>query len=182
MAKTESGVRARSDNPRARGPAPDFRRVQLPPRWNRRPRPTRHAKHFIDQGWTAVHLNFRQIDRAHRDFTDEQIEFLANIVRLYRGQPPEFAASANELFSERFPDGSYTDVNGLCRVATVTEIESRGWSLNPGRYVGTEVEDLEDEVFDEKLAAAYLELRELAARAAELEASVDGVLTQLPSR
>ena len=34
---------------------------------------------------------FRQIDRAHRDFTDEQLEFLANIVRLYRGEEPEFA-------------------------------------------------------------------------------------------
>jgi type I restriction enzyme M protein len=86
------------------------------------------------------------------------------------------------LFSKRFPDGSYADVNGVCRVATVAEVESQGWSLNPGRYVGTEIEDLEDEVFEEKLAAAHLELRELASRAAELEASVDSVLAQLLSR
>jgi len=125
---------------------------------------------------------FRQIDRAHRDFTDEQIEFLANIVRLYRGEEPELATGANELVSERFPDGTYTDVNGLCRVATLAEIEEQGWSLNPGRYVGTEVEDLDDEVFEEKLAAAQVELRELATRAGELEASVDHVLTQLLSR
>lgn len=124
---------------------------------------------------------FRQIDRAHRDFTDLQIEFLANIVRLYRGEEPEFAAGTNELFSERFPDGSYADINGLCRVATVAEIESQGWSLNPGRYVGTEIEDLEDEVFEEKLAAAHLELRGLASRATELEASVESVLSQLLS-
>ena len=39
---------------------------------------------FID----ARHI-FRQIDRAHRDFLPEQIEFLANIVRLYRGEEPE---------------------------------------------------------------------------------------------
>jgi type I restriction enzyme M protein len=125
---------------------------------------------------------FRQVDRAHRDFTDQQSEFLANIVRLYRGDEPEFAAGENELFSESFPDGSYADVNGLCRVATLAEIESQGWSLNPGRYAGTEIEDLEDEVFEEKLAAAHLELRELASRAAELEASVDSVLSQLLSR
>jgi type I restriction enzyme M protein len=125
---------------------------------------------------------FRQIDRAHRDFTDEQIEFLANIVRLYRGEDPEFADGANALFDERFRDGTYTDVKGLCRVASVAEIEEQGWSLNPGRYVGTEVEDLDDEVFEEKLAAAHLELRELAARAAELEAGVDHVLTQLLER
>jgi type I restriction enzyme M protein len=125
---------------------------------------------------------FRQIDRAHRDFTDEQIEFLANIVRLYRGEDPEFADGANALFDERFRDGTYADVKGLCRVASVAEIEEQGWSLNPGRYVGTEVEDLDDEVFEEKLAAAHVELRELAARAAELEAGVDHVLTQLLER
>lgn len=125
---------------------------------------------------------FRQIDRAHRDFTDEQIEFLANIVRCYRDEELEFATGTNELFSARFPGGTYTDVNGLCRVATVAEIEAQGWSLNPGRYVGTEVEDLDDEVFEEKLAAAHIELRELAARAAQLDAGVDRVLSQLLER
>ncbi len=49
------------------------------------------------------------------------------------------------------------DVPGLCKVATLDEIDAQGWSLNPGRYVGTEVEDLDDEVFEEKLAAAHLE-------------------------
>lgn len=52
----------------------------------------------------------------------------------------------------------------------------------PASYVGTEVEDLDDEVFEEKLAAARVELRELAARAAKLEASVDSVLSQLLQR
>lgn len=36
---------------------------------------------FLDARYT-----YRQIDRAHRDFTAEQIEFLANVVRLYRGE------------------------------------------------------------------------------------------------
>jgi type I restriction enzyme M protein len=51
---------------------------------------------------------FRQVDRAHREFTDDQIEFLANIVRLYRGEAPEFATGANALFAERFPAASYS--------------------------------------------------------------------------
>jgi len=63
----------------------------------------------------------------------------------------------------RYPEPRYSHVTGLCKVATIVEIEAQGWSLNPGRYVGTEVEDLDDEVFEEKLAAAHLELRELAA-------------------
>ena len=40
---------------------------------------------------------FRQVDRAHRDFTDEQLEFLANIVRLYRGEDPEQVAERQLL-------------------------------------------------------------------------------------
>jgi len=122
---------------------------------------------------------FRQVDRAHRDFTEEQLEFLASIVRLYRGEEPELAGDENALLSERFPDGVYADVKGLCKVATIEEIEEQGWSLNPGRYVGTEVEELEDEVFEEKLAAAHAELRALGARARELEEGVDEVLEQL---
>jgi len=125
---------------------------------------------------------FRQIDRAHRDFTDEQIECLANIVRLYSDEEPELENGSNELFEQYFPDETYVDVTGLCKVATIDEIEAQGWSLNPGRYVGTEVEDLDDEIFEEKLAAAHLELRELTARAEKLQAGVDLVLTQLLAR
>jgi hypothetical protein len=49
------------------------------------------------------------------------------------------------------------------------------------RYVGTEVEELEDEEFEEQLAAAHIELRKLDARARELHVAVDDVLTQLQS-
>lgn len=124
---------------------------------------------------------FRQVDRAHREFSEEQLEFLANIVRLHRGEEPELARGENALFAERFPDGTYADVKGLCKVATIEEIEAQGWSLNPGRYVGTDVEELDEEVFEEKLAAAQAELRTLGARARELEEGVDTVLGNLLS-
>ena len=87
---------------------------------------------FID----ARHI-FRQIDRAHRDFLPEQIELLANIVRLYRGEDVETVDGSDALLKEHFPDGTYVDVPGLCKVATRAEIEAQGWSLNPGRYTGT---------------------------------------------
>ena len=131
---------------------------------------------FIDARET-----FRQVDRAHRDFTEEQLEFLANIVRLYRGEKPELASGENPLFEERFPKGAYADVTGLCKVATIEEVEAQGWSLNPGRYVGTEVEELDDEVFEERLAEAQAELRTLGAKARELEGGIDEVLSKLLS-
>ena len=86
---------------------------------------------------------FRQIDRAHRDFTPEQIEFLANIVRLYRGEEPENWTTAARRCSRRSSKSfrKYADVAGLCKVATLNEIEAQGWSLNPGRYVGVTEQD-----------------------------------------
>ncbi len=78
---------------------------------------------------------YNQIDRAHRDWTPQQIEFLANIVRLWRGEKPEFEAGSEELLSKRFPADTYTDVPGLCAVTSIEELEVQGWSLNPGRYV-----------------------------------------------
>ena len=88
---------------------------------------------FIDARHT-----FRQVDRAHRKFSPTQIEYLANIVRVYRSEEPEFAAGGeNEVpgdepdLSVTFPAGEYADVAGLCKVATLPEIEAQGWSLNP---------------------------------------------------
>lgn len=107
---------------------------------------------------------------------------VADVVRLYRGEKPEFADGENALFAERFPDGVYADVKGLCKVASIAEIEAQGWSLNPGRYVGTEVEELDDEMFEEKLAAAHTELRTLGVKARELEEGVDAVLDRLLSQ
>jgi len=79
---------------------------------------------------------YNQIDRAHRDFTPEQGEFIANIVRLYRGEKPEDLYGGMKLTKEQFAGGKYEDVAGLCKVATLDEVEEQGWSLNAGRYVG----------------------------------------------
>ena len=145
---------------------------------------------FID----ARHI-FRQLDRAHRDFTEAQLEFLANVVRLYRGQPCEFKHDSetkiHELFTLPSPSGrgaggegkpaiGYADVAGLCKAATIQEIEQQGWSLNPGRYVGVaKGEDLSDEDFKEKLEALNEELEVLNAEARELEARISENVVEL---
>jgi type I restriction enzyme M protein len=89
---------------------------------------------------------FNQIDRAHRDWLPEQIEFLANIARLYRNEEVEVAVGSEYLLAESFPDGEYVDVPGLCAAASRAEVEKQGWSLNPGRYVG--VATVEDDGVD----------------------------------
>jgi type I restriction enzyme M protein len=116
---------------------------------------------------------FRQIDRAHRDFRPDQIELLANIVRLYRGEQPEFLDGSQEPVNELFPAGSYADIAGLCRVATIADIEAQGWSLNPGRYVGTETAAEDDGDFTERLAALHAEFTKLSDEADVLRRTVD---------
>ena len=135
---------------------------------------------FID----ARHI-YRQVDRAHRDWTPAQIGFIANLVRLYRGEAPdltvggeETAAKLSEVFGER---PAYADIPGLCKAATIAEIEAQGWSLNPGRYVGVAPgEAVSDEDFKAQLEALNEELETLNAQARTLEqtitANVAGIL------
>jgi type I restriction enzyme M protein len=123
---------------------------------------------FIDARHT-----YHQIDRAHRDFYPEQIELLANIVRLYRGEEVESVAGSETALNERFPDGIYVDVPGLCKVATISEIEAQGWSLNPGRYTGTAAIDHDDEDFVENLSELYNGFTRLSDEANELRTKVD---------
>lgn len=122
---------------------------------------------FID----ARHL-FRQVDRAHREMTGEQVEFLANIVRLHRGQQPENAHGSAKLTKEHFPKGKYVDVLGLCKIATRKEVEVQGFSLNPGRYVGLADRAADDFDFKERLEELNEQLELLNAEAREVETKI----------
>jgi len=115
---------------------------------------------------------FRQVDRAHRDFAPEQIEFLANVVRLYRGDPPETTHGGDASLAAHFPDGRYADVPGLCKAATLAEIETQGWSLNPGRSVGVAARAADGFDFYERLGELHAELEGLNAEARGLEARI----------
>ena len=143
---------------------------------------------FID----ARHI-YRQVTRAVRDYSAEQLNFVANIVRLYRGEPIDNTylenhgeddvhgstsvaggrkpgATSTWSIEKHFEENTYQDIPGLCKVATLAEIEEQGWSLNPGRYVGVAQGDEEhDEDFAEKLEALQEELEVLNAEAHELE-------------
>lgn len=122
---------------------------------------------FID----ARHI-YNQIDRAHRDFLPEQIEFISNIVRLYRGEDVETENGSEKLIKEHIPKGKYKDIDGLCKVVTIKEIKEHGYSLNPGRYVG--VTEKEDDGIDfyERLEELNEELEQLNVEAREIEETI----------
>lgn len=100
---------------------------------------------------------YRQIDRAHRDWTEEQIEQVASIVRSYRGENGK----------------KYQNVKGLCKVATIEEVKKAGYSLNPGRYVGVTDNGNGDEGnFGDKIEKLHSELKGLTDEAHELEKNI----------
>jgi type I restriction enzyme M protein len=127
---------------------------------------------FID----ARHI-YRQVDRAHREWTPAQIGFLANLVRLYRGEALDFTLGGNdarakleEIFGKK---PKFADVPGLCRAATLKEIEAQGWSLNPGRYVGVAADEaVSDEDFKAQLETLNEELETLNSQARDLEQTI----------
>jgi type I restriction enzyme M protein len=127
---------------------------------------------FVD----ARHI-YRQVDRAHRDWTQAQIGFISNLVCLYRNEEldstfggGEAEAKVTEIFGK---NPEYADVAGLCRAASLKEIETQGWSLNPGRYVGVAAgEVLSDEDFREQFESLTEELEALNTESRELEQAV----------
>lgn len=167
---------------------------------------------------------FTQIDRAHRKFSDEQIRNLGIITRLYEGKAEEFEAlladyrtklaeapevsddedvmpksywqSNIDWLTERFPEGKYRDVVGLCKVATIGKIyDDKGkfvgyeddsigdqdFSLNPGRYVGVVIEDdgLTQDEFKQRMMAYYSALSKLNEEAHGLEKQISNDLISL---
>jgi len=131
---------------------------------------------FVD----ARHI-YHEVDRAHRDFSPKQIEFLANTVRLCRADQIELDQDSEGLMKEYFGKNfrRYADVPGLCRVATLKEIEAQGWSLNPGRYVGVREQDEDDFDFAERLGELNEELEILTAEARILEERISGGVAKL---
>jgi type I restriction enzyme M protein len=120
---------------------------------------------------------YRQVDRAHREWTRVQIGFIANLVRLYRGEDidlilgsDEAGAKIEQVFGKK---PQYANIPGLCRMATLKEIEAQGWSLNPGRYVGVAPgEQVSDEDFKEQFEMLNEELEVLNGQARELEKTI----------
>lgn len=74
--------------------------------------------------------------------------------------------------TSRFPDGVYTDVEGLCKVVGQKEIEAKDWSLSPGRYVGVDTTSDDDFDYEERLNEIHIELEGLNEEAIALAKTI----------
>lgn len=98
------------------------------------------------------------IDRVHRELTDEDIEKIVTTYHSWRGDKGIIA--------------KYEDVAGFCKSATTEEIESHGFVLTPGRYVGAEEVEDDGEPFEEKMKRLVAELNSQFAESAKLEKAI----------
>jgi len=82
----------------------------------------------------------------------------------------EAESKIQEVFGKK---PKFADIPGLCRAATLKEVEAQGWSLNPGRYVGVAPgEEVSDEDFTARLETLNEELVALNTQARELEQTI----------
>ncbi len=113
---------------------------------------------FRDRRGETLFIDARKmgvlIDRVHRELTAEDIARIAETYHAWRGD-----AGA----------GKYEDVPGFCKSSTVEEIRKNGYVLTPGRYVGAEALEEDDEPFEEKMQRLTAKLDGQLRESAKLE-------------
>ncbi|WP_315821678.1 N-6 DNA methylase [Paraflavitalea speifideaquila] len=101
-------------------------------------------------------------EKEHKSLHDKQLYFEAQI----------------QWWHDRFPSGVYEDVTGLCKAATLAEIEEQDWSLNPGRYVGVVIEEdgLTEAEFLMEMKERHKRFEELRSLSKKLEDTIENNL------
>jgi type I restriction enzyme M protein len=97
------------------------------------------------------------VDRTRRELTDADVQKIADTYHAWRGEKVA---------------GDYADVPGFCRSVKLAEIAKHGHVLTPGRYVGAEAVEDDDEAFADKMESLTAKLGEQMAKGAELDAVI----------
>ena len=120
------------------------------------------------------------VDRTHRELTDEDLTRIATTYHTWRSSPSS-PNSPSPLTGEGRGEGemSYTDVPGFCKSATLEEVRKHGHVLTPGRYVGAEAQEEDEEPFEDKMKRLTAQLREQQTETAKLDKAIADNLKSL---
>ena len=116
--------------------------------------PAKRQKELLAQ----LDLDFNRFS-AYKKVLDSRREGLTTAIR----ERIELTLDEGHWLVSKFQDGVYADIPGLCKIATLAEIEEKNWSLTPGAYVG--VAEVEDDGVDfaERMREIHAELLTLQA-------------------
>ncbi len=116
---------------------------------------------FSDRRAKTLFIDVRDlgvlVDRVHRDLTDVEIGLISNTYHAWRGEKDA---------------GKYKDISGFCKSSSLEEMREHGHVLTPGRYVGAEEVQDDEEPFEDKMKRLKAKLEEQFAEARRLEQQV----------
>ena len=121
---------------------------------------------------------FRKVTTTINDFSEDQLEGLTAIMAMYRGEQPEVAAD-NAWFNKNFPDVTYHDIEGLCKIVSLDEVAEQEYSLTPGRYVGFKIDIDMDFDYKSRMQELHRELSILNEEANQLMNQIQRVNYEL---
>jgi len=131
-------------------------------------KPTKGGKPLRDRRGEVLFIDARKmgvmVDRVHRELTDKEIERIARTYHAWRGEEGT---------------GEYKDIPGFCKSAIIEKIREHDYILTPGRYVGVEIQEEDDEVFEEKMKRLVAELEAQFAESTKLEEAIKYNLREL---
>ena len=107
---------------------------------------------------------FTQIDRAHNELSEKQIEKIAGTYHSFIGKKGH---------------SKYKDIAGYCKAVKIKDIEKNNFVLTPGRYVGTEEIEDDGEPFTEKMKRLTSEYAKLHNESKQLDKEIDKNLKEI---
>jgi type I restriction enzyme M protein len=120
---------------------------------------------FRDRSGEVLFIDARRLgemtDRTHKALRTDDLQKISGSYHTWRNK-----------------DGSYEDIPGFCKLATLEEVRKHGHILTPGRYVGTEELQDDGEPFEDAMQRLTSLLREQQSESARL----DGVIAEALER
>lgn len=124
---------------------------------------------------------FNKVSTTINDFSDDQLEGLTAIIDAFRTNNPKAVSSSavenkgNEWLKINFPEDTYQDVEGLCKIASLEDIIEQDYSLTPGRYVGVKIDIDMDFDYKGRMQEIHTELVQLNDEANSLMQQIQSV-------
>lgn len=140
------------------------------------------VKAFVNESKELLKTEEYKKDKDKKEKLQKEIASAESLVSKFTEAANESLYFSKEAawLTNRFPDGKYTDVAGLCKVVNKETIEKNDFSLTAGRYVGVApVEEDENFDFETRMGEIKLELAGLNEEASELANQIQANLNEL---